>query len=211
MSVKRLIAGAVVAQGLSLLGCFTANAAQILTYTGNDFAFANSPYTTSDKVTASVDLSTPLGDSVTNVTVAPTSFTITDGVQTLTQANSTISDFLFSTGPAGQITAWEIQVNSTGPSGDYIQTCSSSSCFGVSDLTFDFGIFAPTITTVTSLTCPSSIASMSGEGAGIVCSPGSWSSALTSAVPEPASLALLSAAFGLLAPMCRWKRRGRRA
>lgn len=81
----------------------------IYTYTGNDFTIANSPYTTTEKVTATVDLSSPLGDSVTDV-VTPVGFALNDGQQSITKATATFASFSFTTGPTGLITKWQVQV-----------------------------------------------------------------------------------------------------
>ena len=79
-------------------------------YTGNPFTFAIAPYTTSDFVTGMLTLAGPLASNF-NGTVTPTAFTFSDGVQTLTNLNAVFSSFLFVTGPTGQITGWDIEVD----------------------------------------------------------------------------------------------------
>src|SRR5262245_10544487 len=78
-------------------------------YTGNPFTNVGGQYTTSMFVTAMVTLASPLGanhDLSTPVTVI--SFTISDGVQTLT--SGFVENFSFGTGPTGMITLWDVAV-----------------------------------------------------------------------------------------------------
>ena len=91
----------VVAVALSALGAASASADVIYSYTGDFFDEAVSPYTKSDSVTASVTLSTALGDNLSFTSVTPVSFTLFDGVQTLTNSNSSTSLFQFSTDAKG--------------------------------------------------------------------------------------------------------------
>ena len=107
---------------LSALGTARAGASAVYTYTGNDFTFflsprgSANPYTTSDRVTASIVLSTALGDNLAFMNVAPTSFSISDGVNTITQASGGSTNlFKFSTNASGRITDWNIDVEN-GPS-----------------------------------------------------------------------------------------------
>ena len=76
-------------------------------YTGNPFTQVAGPYSTSDFVTGMVTLAAPLPPNF-NDTVTPTAFTFSDGVQTITNLNSTSFGFQFETGPTGAITAWQI-------------------------------------------------------------------------------------------------------
>ena len=112
---KRNAVAVVVAAGLSALGAASSKADEIYTYTGNDFTSAVSPYTTSDKVTFTLDLFTALADNLSDVTISFSSvdsFTATDGVQTITNstffpANSYIT---VSTSSTGQIIRWDILI-----------------------------------------------------------------------------------------------------
>jgi hypothetical protein len=116
MTFTKVVACAVMVQGLALLGLSAANANVILTYTGNDFTtlsppFAPNPYTATDKVTASITLANPLGDNLNLALVTPLAFSLNDGVQTITDASSlAVKEFLFSTDSAGAITAWVVEV-----------------------------------------------------------------------------------------------------
>jgi hypothetical protein len=116
MTFTKVVAGAVMVQGLALLGLSAANANVILTYTGNDFTTLSPPgppsnYTATDKVTASITLANPLGDNLNLASVTPLAFSLNDGVQTITDASSlAVKEFLFSTDSAGAITAWVVEV-----------------------------------------------------------------------------------------------------
>ncbi len=76
-------------------------------YTGNTFTNATAPYTTSDKVTVSVTLSMPLGNSFSG-SVSPIAFSFSDGVQTITNLNAIFSQFIFATSPSGAIETWNL-------------------------------------------------------------------------------------------------------
>jgi hypothetical protein len=93
---------------LSALGAASASASAVYTYTGNPFTAVISPYTTSDSVTASIVLSAALSDNLSFANVAPTSFTMSDGVQTINTANVFSSIFQISTDSSGKIVAWDI-------------------------------------------------------------------------------------------------------
>ena len=71
---------------------------------------ATGPYTTTDSVTGSFTVSIALGDSLTNVSVTPSAYTFTDGVNTYTNANSTIADFSVSTSATGAIANWYVDL-----------------------------------------------------------------------------------------------------
>ena len=79
-------------------------------YTGNPFTRAFAPYTTSDFVTAMVTLAGPLGANMPLTTVTPTAFTMTDGVQTISNHNATFVIFQFATDATADITDWEVVV-----------------------------------------------------------------------------------------------------
>jgi hypothetical protein len=77
-------------------------------YTGNPFTTVSrgGPYTTSDSVTAMLMLAGPLAPNMSLTGVTPIAFTLSDGVQTMTNLNSLNSFFSFATGPTGEITEW---------------------------------------------------------------------------------------------------------
>jgi hypothetical protein len=103
------------------------------TYTGNTLQQDTTgcsgpcsfPYNgTTDAVTGSFTLSTALGDStaLTNITNDVTSFSFSDGLQTITNNTTGVSDaFFVATNASGGISAWGISLSL--PSGDFIVTC----------------------------------------------------------------------------------------
>jgi hypothetical protein len=86
------------------------------TYTGNPFFNASAPYTTSDMVTGSVELSSPLAANLGLTMVTPLAFSFSDGVQTITNSNALVSSVSFATGPTGAITVWNVDLLS--PNGE---------------------------------------------------------------------------------------------
>ena len=90
-------------------------------YTGNPFTNVSGPYSTSDFVTAMVTLATPLKANMplTEVTPLALAWSLSDGVQTLTNLNAFPNFFFFATGPTGMITEWRMQVFGEAP-GDTI-------------------------------------------------------------------------------------------
>jgi hypothetical protein len=80
------------------------------TYTGNPFTDVSGPYTTSDRVTATVTLASPFGPNMPLTIVTPLAFSFSDGVQTITDLNVVSTSIAFETGQTGVITEWEIQV-----------------------------------------------------------------------------------------------------
>jgi hypothetical protein len=122
VKVGRLGTQVGIALSLALLSSSAANAVEVLTYTGNDFTNVQSPYTTSDKVTATIELLTPLGSSLPLSGVDPISFGISDGQQTITQTDSIGAEFAFATDSSGNIIEWGIYVPSSMPTGALIES-----------------------------------------------------------------------------------------
>ena len=103
-------------------------------YTGNPFTQVSGPYTTSDFVSGMVTLAGPLPPNFSG-TVTPTAFTFSDGVQTITNLTGLSSDFMFVTGPTGQIISWGVGVFYQGEAAGVIQTSNQPG-----ELVFDFGV-----------------------------------------------------------------------
>jgi hypothetical protein len=87
-------------------------------YTGNFFNIVIAPYTTSDRVTATVELASPLPANMSLGSVTPLAFSLSDGEQTITNLTAAGSFFTFQTGAAGEITAWVAQAFSNSGLGE---------------------------------------------------------------------------------------------
>ena len=73
------------------------------TYTGNPFTIVIAPYTTSNFVTAMVTLASPLGRNFPLQPVTPLAFSLSDGLQTITNLTATDFGFEFATDSTGFI------------------------------------------------------------------------------------------------------------
>jgi hypothetical protein len=107
-------------------------------YTGNPFTDVTAPYTTSDFVTATLTLAGPLAPNMPLTSVTPIAFTLSDGVQTITNLTPGLFNAAFSveTGGAGQIRFWIMEVTFGGHGiGPYIVSDGT----GDPDNTFDAG------------------------------------------------------------------------
>ena len=141
-SLKLLFAKFLVGSVFAVTSLFSVTAVQAVPttydYTGNTFNFTIGSYTTSDFVTAMVTLANPLPANMAPTVVTPTAFSLSDGVQTITNLTALSSFFKFATGPTGQITEWGIEVKisderistNNQPNTETIDTGSSSSGFG---------------------------------------------------------------------------------
>ena len=86
-------------------------------YTGNAFTDVTAPYTTSDFVTATLTLADPLAPNMPLTSVTSIAFTLSDGVQTITNLTPIFNvNFSVATGSAGQIRFWMMNVG-PGPHG----------------------------------------------------------------------------------------------
>jgi len=185
MRLMKLAAAILFAQ-TAVFTASSANAVVIYSYTGNNFTSVFAPgYTTSDKITGTLTLSSALPDSLTSLTDEAglvTSYSFSDGVNSFVKpccdtGNQTA--FEFATDASGNITNWivtlETNDNHTG------------------DLTTEGGA------TAFDQSLTGGVLGGSNNGA-----PGVWSAAsVTSAVPEPAPWSLLLVGFGALGGMLR--------
>lgn len=183
-------AGAAVRVSLIALACLLVSATGAwadgftYTYTGNDFTSASAPYTTSDSVTASFVLSSPLPPNLYDFTSeAPLviSYTMSDGVQTFTNLNS---EFVFNlkTDSLGNITEWAIAAAQLGYSYNEIGTENGMPPeYGINDST-----------------------SFYGANAQILGDAGTWSPFINA--PEPGTLVMLGIGLFGLAGVSRCKR-----
>jgi hypothetical protein len=156
------------------------------TYTGNDFTVVQGSYTLTDSVTGEFALSAPLSDT-TSYDAIPTSFSFSDGIQTITNSTPGISVFGFdvTTDASGDIVSWliDIGVLTNSGSGNYFTSLSTAN---VSNGAIDSG-YNP----------------FTGNEGSIRNDPGTWTvTDNPAATPEPSSLILLgsglaaAAAFG---------------
>jgi hypothetical protein len=166
-------------------------ASSIYTYTGNDFTSATAPLTTSDSVTGSFTVASPLADNLEGVNIEPssTAFSFSDGHgDTLTNTTPGIGvspfslNITISTNGSGNIINWDVELIA-GPTGGF--TILTDNFFSVEDIVSDDN---------------SVDASNSGDA-------GHWSGSTTSAAPEPGSLGLLGAGLLALTGAIRWKSR----
>ena len=161
---------------LAAFGAPVAHATTTYVYTGNDFASAVSPYTTSDSVTGFFSIAT-LGANLSDVTISPTSYSFSDGVQTLTDQISGITGQFehFTTDSSGNITGWQI----------YLLPPTTSQIF------------------TSSLGGGEDFGQTSGPVYGVVFSaPGTW----VTVTPEPTSVVLMSTGLLALAFVVRKRR-----
>ena len=113
MKTKNVLCGLAMAVVLHL-GLLAGSAqTYIYNYTGNDFTSASGPYTTSDKITANIILSAPLGANYEGSPSATLlNFGINDGVyQDLPSLpNNYVQDFTFGTDSSGDIVSWNFEM-----------------------------------------------------------------------------------------------------
>jgi hypothetical protein len=98
--------------GVLLFGMFSSivSAQTTYSYSGQNFTFADPPYTTSDRVTGSFQLSAPLppNAAASDISAQLQDFSFSDGQATRTPANSVVCDFTVSTNSSGGIQSFDI-------------------------------------------------------------------------------------------------------
>jgi hypothetical protein len=110
MHLSRL--AATVSTILLAASTLAAHADTTYTYTGNPFTLITpgSPYTTSNFVSGSFMVATPLGDNLNDVDITPVSFSFSDGVLS-TVDNLSLAGFSIATDASGDIAAWIVVFN----------------------------------------------------------------------------------------------------
>ena len=144
-------------------------------YSGNPFAFVfASPFTTEDRITGCFT-APAIPDGATFLAVDPSSYSFTDGVDILADANSFPNVFNFSTDPiTGAITNWQIQLWTPGGTANEFPEFDSIKNGGASsDLVY---------------------AANGSGGAVVAFDPGTWASS-----PEPSAFFLLPLGLAALA------------
>jgi len=174
--------------------------AETYTYKGNDFTtVTGTGLTTSDSVTGSFTLASPLGVNLNggNVAASALSFSFTDGPDTITNSTPGVDSCNCSptidiwTDGSGNIINWDIGLT-VGNLGS--ETILSQDYFA--------GIFTGTLIRDSGNLDNSgnNTASNSGEA-------GTWTASSSSAAPEPGSIWLLGAGLAALTGAVRWKSR----
>lgn len=178
----------------SILFVFTsrADATVILEYVGNTFdrflplvgpTSPPDPYTTADRITATVELSSLLAPNLVDSTVVPESFALNDGVNTITESSATNMVFVFSTDAFGQISGWQVNAGSLSPGHFFHIITTTETLDRANDILCSPS--APLVCTVGEAPAYAQSALAGG--------PGVWAYQ-TSAAPEPTVLGLLGGA-----------------
>lgn len=180
------------------LACLTFFAMALPLAADTVYTYAGNPYTVFNGlscpsvcgITATLDLAAPLppdlGSPILLAPVTPLSFSVTDGSNTITQANDDMASFGFVTNASGQITVWDFSVGYLN-GGTQIDISSNNQGNNTKDETFAVVSYAENTQ-----------------------DPGIWTSRTTSAVPEPSSVFLILTALTLLAGLARLARLVRR-
>lgn len=96
-----------------------AHAATVYTYTGTNYTQAAAPFTTSERVTGTFTLATPLGANLNSATITPISFTFATGFDTFGAGLAYSSQFTFSTDASGNITNYLLSAQYPSPNSIY--------------------------------------------------------------------------------------------
>jgi hypothetical protein len=108
MDMRKLLISSALAV-LFAMDAVSGRADVVYSYTGVAFTTVSGSYTTSMKVTGSIDLTSALGANFGPATVTPNSFSFSDGLQTITQTPpSVFSFFVLQTEFFGNINFWQI-------------------------------------------------------------------------------------------------------
>jgi hypothetical protein len=151
-------------------------------YTGNNYSIVTGNYTKSMSITGFFKVASPLNGNF-NGPIMPQSYSFSDGLQTLTNANSSVQFFDIATNSGGDITATLVTI------------------LGLGFNQIVLGAFSDDATN----SPPSSgISSAFSEA------PGTWQRTDVSVVPVPAALPLLASGLGALG-LIGWRRKRKAA
>jgi len=148
-------------------------------YAGQNFTAAYGSYTTSDSISGWFTVASPLADdfgSSTNpysITNEVTSFSFSDGLQTISSTNASDDRIEVTTDASGSIVNWVLvfEVGNSQKTLEYIETVNVEGDKGNIDYAYDTNINNGTFA--------------------FTYSAGTWSETSTTATPEPSSIVLL--------------------
>jgi hypothetical protein len=179
-------------------------ASTIYTYTGNDFTTANAPLTTSDSVTGSFTVASPLADNLNGANIL--TGCVSDGCTTPFSFSDGAGDKITNTTPGIGVCSCSPYIDIfTDGSGNIINwdvslTVGELGAFSIYTQDYYAGIFSGTVIRDLVFTDEVTYGSNSADA-------GFWSASTTSAAPEPESLGLLGAGLVALTGAIRWKSR----
>jgi len=157
-------------------------------YTGQTFDLAEAPYTTSDRITGSFELSEPLTPFMLgeDISAELVDYSFTDGQQTRTAANSSICAFGITTNGAGEIVGWVIVLREapTPAAGNPQQTLDTTSQTDLVGTGVSDGNACGTLFSLT-------------ESASNTFSPGTWTSNVVT-TPVPTQYSFQGAPFSIV-------------
>jgi PEP-CTERM motif len=199
INIRNMITKAAVVSIVAIAGTSAKAATYVYDYTGPNYDFSEYNDVTGSTgvyhLTGSMTLSAPLGDNF-NGFVTPLSFSFSDGIQTISNANQFIyppgtfsspyspGAFYFQTGTSGAIVNWYVEVASSSIIPGVTNSLSSVgpnpplSAPGDGDLFYAIGTTG----------FPTAISSYSYA-------PGAWGDASVPAVPEPSTWAMMILGF----------------
>ncbi len=173
MRVSRLALVAV----FSLLATLSMRADTTYSYTGQLFSSFNQVtpvFSNTQSVTGSFTVASPLAANLSGASLTPTSFSFTDGLDTLTNTNAQFATFTrFDTDATGNLVHWDVELslgNILIVTNNYLQ------------IVIPFGAFPQAL----------DIGSNNSNSGNVYSNPGTWSvMEAASPVPEPSTLGLL--------------------
>ena len=178
----------------------------IYSYTGHNFTTATGSYTTSDRVVASFTLSAFLPPSATvDLAASMLAYSFSDGVQTLTEANSAVILSEVTTAGSGQPTTWTFTLFELPLTGAVGGPVNEIRLFTTGVLTQEKGARGTLCTTVTDGTCSNTSPGDPGAESGsfgLTAAPpaGPWTLTFAPSIPALGRWGLIAlvAALGLL-------------
>lgn len=207
-ALLRTLAAAPLALAVALLTAAPAQASTIYSYSGLAFTSITRDgsgvpadlYTTADRVSGSFTLATPLAANLGPLSsVTPLTFSFSDGVNQLTEANANLGLFRVSTDALGAIVEWQMQVIdiSLTANESVVRRIDTTFAIGAKDIG-DLGIetqCAPPFTPGLCVLGADGYYTQNGRNDAA----GTWTMRTTPDVPEPTSMALIGVALAGLA------------